>query len=160
MTLHGISYGKLQPSRTASPDALYTAIGTPDQRPAWMQNRSLLPKLPPGRAPVAEAPASAGPPVTVEPFVRNVTARKPKREDRVLEEVVKPLVEELARAAGVEPADVLGRTHRAKVVRVRREAWRRLHAMQYSIAAIGRMFDRDHQVVIVGLRALGAKGAT
>jgi hypothetical protein len=158
--MQSMAFGVVRRERVGS-EAVYTAVGTPEQRPPWMRDRKLLPKLPPGRAPVEEPTVGPEAPiVTAEPFVRNITARKPKSEERVLEEVVRPLVTELARAAGVEPADVLGRTHRAKVVRVRHEAWRRLHAMKYSTVQIGRMFDRDHTAVMYGLRALGAKGAT
>jgi hypothetical protein len=152
--MNEISYGKVQLARSGSSDALYTAAGTPAQRPAWMRDRALLPKAPPGRCP-PEAPISDG--VAAEAsFVRTKAATiRPRPEARIRTEVVEPLVAELAKVAGVEPADVFGRTHRARVAKVRHEVWRRLSAAGHSLAAIGRMFDRDHATVLCALRGRG-----
>jgi chromosomal replication initiator protein len=67
------------------------------------------------------------------------------------------IVDKVARLAGVEPADILGHSHRRDIAWPRQFAmWQaRQHGLPY--VTIGRFFRRDHTTVIHACRAVEAR---
>ena len=63
---------------------------------------------------------------------------------------------EAARAFGVDPFDMAGRSRRAAAVQARQVAWSILRARGFSFPAIGRRYARDHTTIIAGLRRFEA----
>jgi chromosomal replication initiation ATPase DnaA len=66
------------------------------------------------------------------------------------------IVMAVCRLRGVTPDDLCGNRRTKAVCSARHELWASIHALphrHYSYVEIGRIFDRDHSTVLVGVRA-------
>lgn len=65
-----------------------------------------------------------------------------------MNEVAREIIYTLAWKRGLDPADILGRSRKMKLLKVRIEIAKLLDARGYSSPQIGAILDRDHTTVI------------
>ncbi|MGX5776958.1 helix-turn-helix domain-containing protein [Methylorubrum zatmanii] len=73
---------------------------------------------------------------------------------------IRQIIAKVATSFGLTPADLIGQTHRANVVRARHAA---IHAVRtakphLSLGQIGRAFDRHHTTILHALRKMESEG--
>jgi len=73
--------------------------------------------------------------------------------------LMRRVLDEVAAAAGVSVADILGPSRRARVVAARQAVMAVLHRRGWSSPRIGRALRRDHSTVLHGIRAHAARFA-